>query len=206
MNKSFNENKNDIRIERHERLKNLYTTLVQLIIHEGRFVSERTSNFLLFNSILFASFILISTQIKEVDILILSLKLLLSVVGFIICIFQYSIINSTIDAANFWRSSIRLIEEDPDYWYPNKEDGDKDLDIFKARRRYLDGIQTRQTKYPLKLSELPSITRKTSSFLAKPNSIFGFFLPTLIGIIWFFCFMISNIQLWLYVFNYLFYC
>ena len=43
---------------RHDDLWRLYEILVQLVMHEGRFISERTNNFLLFNSILFTGFLL----------------------------------------------------------------------------------------------------------------------------------------------------
>lgn len=201
MNKSIIKNETDNQKERHKRLKDLYNNLVQLVMHEGRFISERTNNFLLFNSILFASFILISTQTQKVDISIIGFKLILSIVGLVITIFQYFIINRTLDASNFWRSSIGLIEEDTDYWYPKKEKNDKDLDIFKARNRYLHGVKTNQMKNPVILTKLPIIGKNNISTVS-PNLIFGFFIPTLIGIIWVFCFIVSFIQFYTYLINY----
>jgi hypothetical protein len=52
----------DDRLKRHERLRYLHEILVQLVMHEGRFISERANIFLLFNSILFTVFTSINSN------------------------------------------------------------------------------------------------------------------------------------------------
>jgi hypothetical protein len=174
----------DDRLKRHERLRYLHEILVQLVMNEGRFISERTNNFLLFNSILFTGFLLLSIQIDKINAWIIVLKVALPTVGLVMTILHSISIARTIDAADFWRSSIGLIEEDPDFWYPTKAERDADLDVFKARCRYLEGIQTRQQHHALRLSQPPSFVKKLSRHLPDPNRIFVFWLPFLIGILW----------------------
>ena len=146
----MNESEEHKPIKRHKHLQHLHGILVQLVMHEGRFISERTSNFLLFNSILFAGFLLLSTQVGNIGIWAIALKVALPAVGLIMSVLHSISIARTIDAADFWRSSIGLIEEDSDFWYPTKLGRDADLDIFRARRRYLDGIQTRQQQHAVR--------------------------------------------------------
>ena len=181
--------------KRYERLWHLYGILVQLVMHEGRFVSERTNNFLLFTSILFAGFLLLSTQVGNISIWIIALKVALPIVGLVMSVLHSVSIARTIDAADFWRSSIGLIEEDPNFWYPAKAERDNDLDIFRARRRYLEGIQVRQQQHVLRLSQPPSFIKKLSSHLPDPNRIFVFWLPSLIGTLWFLALIWSCVQL-----------
>lgn len=193
MNKS--QLKPDKQLKRHDRLQHLYKILVQLVMHEGRFISERTNNFLLFNSILFTGFILLLTPIENTNSWISAIKVLLPAVGLVISILHSVSIARTIDAADFWRSSIGLIEKDTDFWYPAKTEKDADLDIFWARHRYLDGIQTRQQQNTLRLSQPPAFIKRLSSHLPDPNRIFVFWLPVLIGILWLFTFIWGVVQM-----------
>jgi hypothetical protein len=141
-------------------------------MYEGKFVSERTNNFLIFNSILFTSFLLLSTQVGNVNLWVIILKVVLPIIGFLMVLLHFINITRTIDAADFWRSSIGLVEEDPDFWYPAKVERDTDLDIFRARRRYLDGIQTRQQNHALRLGQSPNFIKKVTSHLSDPNQTF----------------------------------
>lgn len=193
----MNESKleHDHQLKRHERLKHLHGILVQLVMHEGRFVSERTNNFLLFNSVLFAGFLLLSTQIYNIDRWFIILKIALSAAGMLMSIWHIFSITHTINAADFWRSSIGLIEEDPDFWYPSKIERDEDLDIFSARSRYLNGMQTRQQQHMLRLSQPPIFVKKLSRYFPGTNRISAFWLPFLIGILWLLAFIWSCVQL-----------
>ncbi len=117
---------------RQLRLQRLHNELVQFIIHEGRFVSERTSIFLLFNSIFFTGFLLLRAQINVTG-WALTAGVLISIFGILISVIQIFLIGRNIAAANFWRSTIRLIEEDNDFWWPRRTGQDRDLDFFSAR-------------------------------------------------------------------------
>ena len=136
MNKS--QLKPDKQLKRHERLQHLYDILVQLVMHEGRFISERTNNFLLFNSILFTGFILLLTPIENTDSWISTIKILLPAAGLVISVLHSVSIARTINAADFWRSSIGLIEKDADFWYPGKTKKDIDMDIFSQDMEYIN--------------------------------------------------------------------
>jgi hypothetical protein len=169
------------RSERHEHLHSTYGILVQLLLREGGLISERTNNFLTLNYVLFATFLVLPKQVGWIE----SLRVILPIVGLIMSVLQFKIIARSIDAADFWRSSIGLIEEDSDFWYRAKEDKDKDLDIFLARMRYLNGNEpSRQRESPIVLSRLPIFINKFLYFLPEPLLIYGFWLPLLILILW----------------------
>jgi hypothetical protein len=172
---------------RHKRLQDLYGILVQLVMHEGRFVSERTNSFLLFNSFFFAGFTaLLSLPAGNNKTGIFYLELALPAVGLIMSVLHSIIITRNMDAADFWRSSIGLIEDDSDFWYPQpKTKKDMDLDIFTARSRYLKDNPIRQKQHSLRLSHPPGFIKKLSSFLPDPNQIYVYWLPSLIFILWF---------------------
>jgi len=174
--------------QRHDHLCRMYAILAQLVMHEGRFISERTNNFLLFNSILFGGFLLLATRANTFTVWASILSIALPVAGIVISFFHFVIIYRNVDAANFWRSTIRLIEEDPDFWEV-KAEKDTDLDLFSARSRYLSAAQTRQQQHPLKLSGPPQILEKKpfrslSLRYLQPNQIFGWWLPILVSILW----------------------
>lgn len=172
---------------RHEHLHQTYEILVQLIIHEGTFISDRTSNFLMFNSILFATLIILPTHVGSFD----ALRVTLPVMGLIMSVIHSVIITHTMDAADFWRSSICLIEEDQCFWYPEKVKNDDDLDVFSARNRLRlkDRNLTRQEKCSIKISKPPKFIKKLSSKLPEPNRFYVFWLPFFICIIWFIAFI-----------------
>ena len=168
--------------ERHEQLHKTYAILVQLLMHEGRFISERTNHFLVFNSFLFATLLLLPNQVGW----IYALRVTIPIFGFLMSVLHSIIISRTMNAADFWRSSIGLIEKDSDFWYLDKVDGDirdTDLDIFTARSRYLNG-NTFSLKSPIILSRPPSFINKLSSQIPDPNQIYVFLLPSFIAILW----------------------
>jgi hypothetical protein len=99
------------------------------------------------------------------NVWIIVLKVALPTVGLVMAVLHSISIARTIDAADFWRSSIGLIKNDPDFWYLTKAERDADLDVFKARHRYLEGIQTRQQRHALRLSQPPNFMKKLSSHL-----------------------------------------
>ena len=174
----------DHKLKRHEHLKHTYEILTQLVMHEGRFISERTNNFLLFNSILFTGFLILANQISDTNIYFIVLKIAIPIVGLMMSVLHSVTVSGTINAADFWRSSIGLIETDLDYWYPEKIEQDNDLDIFSARGRSLDKIQTRQRQNALRLSQPPNFLKRLSSYLPGPNRIFVIWLPFLIFMLW----------------------
>lgn len=163
-------------------------------MHEGAFVSDRTNIYLLFNSILFATLFLLPSQTSNIDIL----RVTLPVVGLIMSVFHSAIIAHTIEAGDFWLSTICLIEEDQDFWYPKKVKKDNDLDVFAARERYKQNMfaakekykkdisnPTRQEERPVKFSQPPKFLKKLYISLPKPNRMYVFWLPFLMCILWF---------------------
>lgn len=147
--------------ERHERLWQLYSLLVQLVMHEGILILERTNILLICNSIFFAGFLLLTTQVGDFNIWIFILKMALSLIGVMTSVFHYIIIGYTRQAINFWRDRLFQIESDPDFWYPTKVDNDVNLNIFQARRK----------------------SRKFIPYFL-PNDIYNYWLPLLISILW----------------------
>ena len=168
-------------MERQQRLEHLHNMLVQLIMHEGRFISERTNNFLLYNSFFFAGFIILMTQVQDPTAWSLAISALISFIGILFSGLHILVIGQNISSANFWRSTVGIIEEDSDFWWPQKTDGDTDLDFFHARIRHLQGNETRQRKASLNLGGL-AIWNKHRSLA--PNSIFGMWLPIIMGSLW----------------------
>lgn len=92
-----------------EQLWNTHAMLLQLLMHEGRFISERTSNFLLCNSILFTGILLLMSQIGNMWGLVL--KLTLCIFGIVMSAFHYIVIRYTLQAADFWRKQLIQIEK-----------------------------------------------------------------------------------------------
>jgi hypothetical protein len=63
------ESNNNLVANRHDHLHKTYETLVQLIMHEEEFVSDITNNYLVFNSILFATLVLLTSQTGMIAVL-----------------------------------------------------------------------------------------------------------------------------------------
>ena len=172
---------------RHERLKFTYDKLTLLLINEANLISSRTYNFLTFNSILFAGYLLLnnqpSTNCYQTKLII---NIVLPVSGIIFSLFHSASIIRTIESADYWRSSIGLIEDDPDFWNAIKSDYDIDLDIFRAKRRYTDGIKTRQNDYILrnKGTKIPRFVQKVLSYLPTPDHINVYLTPAMTIIMW----------------------
>ncbi|MCL0057652.1 hypothetical protein M1N05_01090 [Dehalococcoidales bacterium] len=97
------------------------------------------------------------------------MKVAVPLVGLAMSVFHAGIIARNIDA-DFWRSSIGLIEGNPDFWeYTESGNLVQGTD---------NGRATRQAQQPLRLSQLPGFI----NFIKHPNPIFGFWLPLLIFI------------------------
>jgi hypothetical protein len=176
------ESNNNLVANRHDHLHKTYDTLVQLIMHEEEFVSDITNNYLVFNSILFATLVLLTSQTGMIAVL----RVALPFIGLIMSALHSTIIAHTLEAEDFWRSTIRLIEKDQDFWYPEKLKADDDLDVFTARERYKKDISNpiRQEEYPVKFSRSTNLIKKLSRLLPKPNRIYAFWLPFIICILW----------------------
>lgn len=174
---------NERRQRRQQRLQHLHGMLVQLVMHEGRFVSERTNNFLLYNSIFFGGFLLLRTQLQQQTGWSMAAGIAISSVGIIFSFLFFIIIGRTIASANFWRSTAGLIQQDPDFWFPGETIQDADLDFFSARNRSAQDKETRQRQHPLELGGV-AIKRKFARLA--PNFIFGTLLPIIIGLLWVF--------------------
>ena len=129
---------------------------------------------------------LLATQIDNISIWVSVLKVAVPLVGLAMSVFHAGIIARNIDAADFWRSSIGLIEGDPDFWeYTESGNLVQGTD---------NGRATRQAQQPLRLSQLPGFI----NFIKKlhPNPIFGFWLPLLIFILWLLTLIWGCVQLW----------
>lgn len=177
------ESNNNLVASRHDHLHKTYETLVQLIMHEEELVSDIIDNYLTFNSILFATLVLLTNQNGMIAVL----RVTLPVLGLIMSILHSTIIAHTLEASDFWRSTICLIEKDQDFWYPGKVKGDNDLDVFTARERYKKDISntTRQEEYTVKFSQIPDFAKKLYILFPRPNRIYVFWLPFIIGVLWF---------------------
>jgi hypothetical protein len=103
---------------------------------------------------------------------------------------QPFIVARTLDALNFWRSTLGLIEDDPDFWYPCKVEGDTDLDVTRARVRHWSGMPTRQAGSPLRLSRRAPATDRLVRFIVRhpdrfhPNKFFAIWAPALLALVW----------------------
>lgn len=159
--------------ERHVRLWHMYSMLLQLIMHEGRFVSERTSNFLLWNSIFFAGFLFLAIEVVAVRTEILAFKLAVPIVGITMSVFHHLVIRHNLQARDFWRDRLIQIENDPDFWYPAKVAGDNNLNIIQARH---------------------AVARSVRRF--HPNAMYGYWLPLFLGALW-------SLALWWVIIDYL---
>lgn len=177
------ESNNNLVASRHDHLHKTYETLVQLIMHEEELVSDIIDNYLTFNSILFATLVLLTNQNGMIAIL----RVTLPVLGLIMSILHSTIIAHTLEASDFWRSTICLIEKDQDFWYPGKVKDDSGLDVFTAREKYKKDISnpTRQEEYIVKFGQIPDFAKKLYIILPKPNRIYVFWLPFIIGVLWF---------------------
>lgn len=169
----------ELRSARNRRLQHLHGIMVELVMHEGRFVSERTNLFLLFNSILFAGFLILRTQAQTETWLTLAAGTLVPILGIGFSFVQKRLIGSNIAAANFWRSTAGLIQEDEDFWWPRKTIHDCDLDFFHARTRAARGEPTRQMQRPIRGEGVAF-----EGF--GPNTIMSQYLPFTFFILWLF--------------------
>lgn len=172
---------------RQQRLQHLYTSTQALLLHESRFIVDRSNNFLSTNSILFAGFLLLATRTDsgggEWPEL---LRLGLSAMGVAFCIAQPIIMARTVSALEFWRNTLGLIEADPDFAYPphpSRPELDSDLDVFAARARAWRSEPTRQGDYNVR----PRTFGPRATSLAhrlSPNRYYGSWLAAALGGLW----------------------
>ena len=167
------------RQDRSQRLQHLHDNLVQLVIHEGRFVSERTNIFLLFNSLFFAGFVVLRVQPLAETGWTLAATVLVPALGLMIGGLQILLISKNVVAANFWRNTAKLIQEDGDFWWPGRKDGDDDLGFFIARSREAKGESTRQTTHPFQ-------TGGKHLRFVHSNTILGIRFPAVFIVLWIF--------------------
>lgn len=180
------------KLERSKRLQYLHGTSIDLLMNEGHLITERTNNFLLFNSILFAAYILLMLENNYIPICSI-LKLILPILGIITCYFHILTISLAFEVATFWRTSIGLIEKDEDFWYPPDSTKDKDLDIMTAKTKYMDAKyhksneQTRQAnpndRLGLSHSKPWNIIRELP-FKVSSNKLFEYWTPFLLIFLW----------------------
>jgi hypothetical protein len=175
----------DLRAARQARLQATYSHLLDLLLHESRFVLERTNTYILTNSILFTGYVVCASSRGISSVLRGILIVLLPLLGVFISAVQPLILARTIDALAFWRASLGLIEQDPDFWYPERTELDIDLDLTKARQRHWWGIPTRQSATPLPLGSVPDFLQRIArSFVLDPNSFFAIALPAAVTGLW----------------------
>lgn len=155
-------------LKRHERLWRLYSLLLELVMHEGRFVSERTNNFLLFASILFAGFLFVATQVNQAGMWVFTLKTALASLGVVMSIFHHIIIRHNLQARDFWREKLIQIENDPDFWYPARVEKDMNLNIIESGHKMVEARD-----------QAGKLTRHLH-----PNALYGSWLPFLLGMLW----------------------
>jgi len=190
--RTFNRAMKDKKIERSGRLRYLYEALIHLLINEGHLITQRTNNFLILNSILFAAYILLVVRDKYTFICFI-LKIVLSILGVLTCYFHVATISLAFELAKFWRSSIGLIEKDEDFWYPSFPTMDKDLDIMQAKTRYMNskyGNSNNHTRQedPDNIIELahskPWKVMAELPYTASSPKFFEYWIPLLLGILW----------------------
>jgi hypothetical protein len=206
------------KLERSKRLQYLHGALINLLMNEGHLITERTNNFILLNSILFAAYILIIVDDDYIPICS-NLKLVLPILGIFTCYFHISTTSLAFEVATFWRTSIGLIEKDEDFWYPPCPAKDKDLDIIIAKTKYMDAKyhksneQTRQSDpyciLGLSHSKPGEVIRELP-FKLSSTTFFEYWTPFIIFSLWgiafyayaYICFMEDSL-LYIYLYAYL---
>ena len=149
-----------------EQLRFLYDKSLQLLLSEVTLVSERTNIFLLFNTILFAAFVILEFQSNISNEWTKTISLVASIVGLIFCGFSHILIKQANNAADRWRDKMIKIENNPIFW--TGIDNPKDFKIIEQHPK--------------------------QGFCWPPN-ILGIYLPVLIGVLWIFALVwtVSNI-------------
>lgn len=164
-----------------EKLLRLYGILVQLVTYEGQLAVNRTNIFLLASSILLTGFMLGET-FREIGLFYLGIPS----VGIILCFLHAVMGWRTINAANFWRNSIALIERGSLF----KDLEELDLTIFTTHHRYHKGETIKQFITQEIAGKLPGIgpLKKLACFrILDPNSIQFFWIPFLFLSVWISC-------------------
>lgn len=185
----------DDRRDRQQRLQLLYEHCQNLLLHESRFVIERSTSFLSANALLFAGFVVISTQTgAHPSGWVQALRAAICVLGLSFSAAHPLIIAQTLDALDFWRNTLGLIEQDPDYWYPTDPERDQDLDLFSARARHWQGMDTRQHAARVRPPTLPAWIHANAKKLP-PNRFYAGYLSGAFAVMWIvgLCWTISDI-------------
>jgi hypothetical protein len=169
------------RTQRQHRLQMQYDACQNLLIHDSRFVLERSTSFLAANSLLFAGFTVLTTS-SSASIWLDILRVSICMVGFVFSLAHPLIIAQTLEALDFWRNTLALIERDPDYWYP-RTSMDKDLDFILARARHWRGEPTRQRDVAVRPRTLPRWVYTQATRLP-PNRFYAGYLSVGFAVLW----------------------
>lgn len=167
---------------RGERLRELYGRALTLLLHESRLVLDRGTSFLSTNAILFAGFTVLTTRPGAVGDQ--GFRLALSVFGLVLCLTYLVVSAQTLNALEFWRGSLALIEDDPDYWYPGRTLRDEDLDLFHARARDHANLSTKQHEQPVQHRILPRCIHRLALRSIAPNQFYAGLLPAAFASLW----------------------
>lgn len=195
----MDENKTQKETDKQSKSKQLhflYGRLFELIIHEGRYVSERTNAFLIFNGILFAGFSILKVEAADLTFWTTLGTLVIAIVGLYLVILFILIFGQNVYASNYWKKHLQNIEKDADFWYPlRKSDVGKDMDIFTCRDIDIGESNKKDDKNDDKKDEkelapkyfhgIP-INGKKITKIASPNIVLGLSLPILLGGFWLF--------------------
>jgi len=137
-----------------EQLRFLYDKLLSLLINETSLISERTNIFLVFNTILFAAFVILKAQVTPQTNWTLAGNLTISVSGLIFCLLFHYLIRAAIRAAKIWRGLLNKIEGENVFW-----DGITNPAEFRI-------FPTNNAREPL------------------PTKILGKYLPLIMAVLW----------------------
>jgi hypothetical protein len=151
---------------------------------EARLVLDRRTSFLTANSVLLAGLVVIAAQpgIRS-DPWVLALRAAMCVVGLLFSFAQPFVIAQTLEALNFWRGTLGMIEQDPDFWYPGKTDLDADLDLMSARHRDRYKQVTLQAGSLLRRQTLPGWFSR-HAYKVSPNRFYGGYLSLAFALLW----------------------
>jgi ADP-ribose pyrophosphatase YjhB (NUDIX family) len=178
---------------RRERLQATYGAAISLLLQEAKTSIDRTNIFLLFSSLLLTVFAILRQVDVEPKFDFLDPVLFwLPIVGILMCPFHVASIVRAKEAADFWRGSTRIIEEDADFWYPGKLKIDADLDIFLARHRYLTKeAPTRQMEqlFRNRSSPIPKFAKWLVQYLPSSDKTYMYWVPGFVATVWLVCFV-----------------
>lgn len=138
----------ELRRIRHGRLQNVYSVIADLYRHEDERYTDSLNIMALLQTIIFAGFLqlsLIDPSMLARDEILQLLKFVLPCIGVFLCFNALYAFHRRIEAMQYWIGCAGRVENDEDFWLTYDESMDAELDIFTARRRYLE---KRKSKYP----------------------------------------------------------